>query len=58
MKAQTVPDTRGLVPGIHVLAALKQEKRGWPGIGERKRRRPTGGYARPRQKGECVTGMV
>jgi len=21
----------GLVPGIHVLAALKQERRGWPG---------------------------
>jgi hypothetical protein len=21
----------GLVPGIHVLSALKQERRGWPG---------------------------
>jgi hypothetical protein len=21
----------GLVPGIHVLAAFKQERRGWPG---------------------------
>jgi hypothetical protein len=21
----------GLVPGIHVLAALEQERRGWPG---------------------------
>jgi hypothetical protein len=21
----------GLVPGIHVLTALKQERRGWPG---------------------------
>jgi hypothetical protein len=21
----------GLVPGIHVLAAIKQERRGWPG---------------------------
>src|SRR5580692_10898757 len=37
----------GLVPGIHVLAAVKQERRGWPGIGERKRRRPSDGYARP-----------
>jgi hypothetical protein len=25
------PDSRGLVPGIHVLAELKQERRGWPG---------------------------
>jgi hypothetical protein len=25
----------GLVPGIHVLTALQQEKRGWPGhLGE------------------------
>jgi len=37
----------GLVPGIHVFAALKQERRGWPGKGERKRRRPSDGYARP-----------
>jgi hypothetical protein len=37
----------GLVPGIHVLAVVKQERRGWPGIGERERRRPSAGYARP-----------
>jgi hypothetical protein len=36
----------GLVPGIHVLLHLDQEL-GWPGIGERKRRRPSDGYARP-----------
>ena len=33
-----------LVPGIPVFAASKQERRGWPGIGERKRRRPLDGY--------------
>jgi hypothetical protein len=27
----------GLVPGIHVLAALKQERRGWPGHLARRR---------------------
>src|SRR6266436_6414317 len=35
------------MPGIHVLAALRQERRRWPVIGERKRRRPLDGYARP-----------
>jgi hypothetical protein len=35
----------GLVPGIHVLAA-KQDVDGRD-IGERKRRRPSDGYARP-----------
>jgi hypothetical protein len=34
------------VPGIYVLTASQQERRGWPG-GERKRRRPSDGYARP-----------
>jgi hypothetical protein len=34
----------GLVPGIHVFAVPKQERRGWPGIGERKRRRRSDGY--------------
>jgi hypothetical protein len=24
------PDSRGLVPGIHVVAACPQERRGWP----------------------------
>src|SRR5882724_6214454 len=38
----------GLVPGIHVFLILAPEaRRGWPGIGERKRRRPSDGYARP-----------
>jgi hypothetical protein len=32
------------MPGIHVLAILPQERRGWPGIGERKRRRPSDVY--------------
>ena len=32
------------LPGIRVLAAPKQERRGWPGIGGRKRRRPSDGY--------------
>jgi len=27
----------GLVPGIHVLAAFKQERRGWPGRLARRR---------------------
>jgi len=27
----------GLVPGIHVLAALEQERRGWPGHPARRR---------------------
>jgi hypothetical protein len=31
MKAQTVPDTRGLVPGIHVLKQEQSQRRGWPG---------------------------
>ncbi len=30
------------VPGIHVLSVSWQERRGWPGIGERQRRRPSG----------------
>jgi hypothetical protein len=29
----------GLEPGIHVLVSIKQESRGWPDMGERKRRR-------------------
>jgi Domain of unknown function (DUF1127) len=33
----------GLVPGIRVLMSGRQERRGWPGIGERKRRRPSDG---------------
>jgi hypothetical protein len=36
----------GLVPGIHVLAASKKDVDGRD-IGERKRRRPSDGYARP-----------
>src|ERR1700686_4387639 len=39
----------GLVPGIHVFTTT-QARRGWPGIGERKRRRPSAGYARPCRK--------
>jgi hypothetical protein len=36
----------GLVPGIHVFGAVVRKT--WrPGIGERKRRRPLDGYARP-----------
>jgi len=34
-------------PGIHVFTSARQKGRGWPGIGERKRRRPLDGYARP-----------
>jgi hypothetical protein len=38
----------GLVPGIHVFSWHGDERRrGWPGIGERKRRRSSNGYARP-----------
>jgi hypothetical protein len=36
-----------LVAGIHVFKAVPHQRRGWPGIGERKRRRPSDGYARP-----------
>src|SRR3984893_18520288 len=36
----------GLVPGIHVfLSCALKARRGWPGIGEQKRRRPSDGYA-------------
>src|SRR5260370_36015937 len=34
----------GLVPGIHAFAGEPDQRRGWPGIGERKRRRPSDGY--------------
>jgi len=37
----------GLVPGIHVFTLIDIKRRGWPGIGKRKRRRPWDGYARP-----------
>jgi len=37
----------GLVPGIHVFKISQKQRRRWPGIGERKRRRPLDGYARP-----------
>ena len=40
---------------IHVLAALKQERRGWPGIGERKRRRPSDGYGPAMTKNESIS---
>src|SRR4030088_1663870 len=37
----------GLVPGIHVFPPLVlKSRRGWPGISERKRRRPSDDYAR------------
>jgi len=36
----------GLVPGIHVFASFKKDVDGRV-IGERKRRRPSDGYARP-----------
>jgi hypothetical protein len=34
----------GLVPGIRVFEASWQDRRGWPRIGERKRRRSSNGY--------------
>jgi hypothetical protein len=37
----------GLVPGIHVLDAEMKEDVDGRDIGERKRRRPSDGYARP-----------
>jgi hypothetical protein len=37
----------GLVPGIHVFAAPKSKDVDGRDIGERKRRRPLDGYARP-----------
>ena len=37
----------GLVPGMHVATVSRRPGRGWPGIGERKRRRPSDGQARP-----------
>jgi hypothetical protein len=37
----------GLVPGIHVLTANSKEDVDGRDIGERKRRRPSDGYARP-----------
>jgi hypothetical protein len=42
-----LPVMPGLVPGVHAFAAIEQERRGWPSIGERKRRRPMDGYTRP-----------
>jgi hypothetical protein len=36
-----------LVPGIHVFAAPKSKDVDGRDIGERKRRRPSDGYARP-----------
>ena len=42
------------LPGLHVLA-LKQEGRGWPGIGERKRRRPLDGYGPAMTKNESIS---
>jgi len=36
----------GLVPAIHVFASTAEERRGCQGQGERKRRRPSDGYAR------------
>jgi hypothetical protein len=49
IEAMTVPllVMPGLVPGIHVFKTSQKQRRGWPGIGERKRRRPLDGYARP-----------
>jgi len=40
IKALVMP---GLVPGIYVLTVQQQARRGWPGIGERKRRRSSNG---------------
>jgi hypothetical protein len=40
------PALCSLVPGIHVLLSLMQQRRGWPGIGERKRRRSSNGHRR------------
>jgi len=37
----------GLVPGIRVFDIFSKIRRGWPGIDERKRRRPSDGCARP-----------
>src|ERR1700692_171365 len=37
----------GLVLGIHVLDSVAAGKSGWPGVGERKLRRLSDGYARP-----------
>src|ERR1700731_209493 len=34
----------GLVPGIYVFTVVMERRCGWPGIGERKRRRPSDGY--------------
>src|SRR6266436_835302 len=47
----------GLVPAIDVLTARQQERRGWPGIGERKRRRPSDGYGRAERRGH-TTGLT
>jgi len=43
----------GFVPGIHVLVAASKVVDGRD-IGERKRRRPTDGYARPWRSGASV----
>src|SRR5580692_5406998 len=32
------------MPGIHVFTVVMERRRGWPRIGERKRRRPSDGY--------------
>jgi hypothetical protein len=51
MQATILPDVvmPGLVPGIHVFSAVNQEDVDGRDIGERKRRRPSDGYARPRR---------
>ena len=36
-------------PGIDAFVSMLQARRGWPAIGERKRRRSSNGYARPRR---------
>jgi hypothetical protein len=37
----------GLVPGIHVLTIVQQERRGWPGIAVRRTASLKLAYARP-----------
>jgi hypothetical protein len=48
----------GFVPGIHVLAAVAQERRGSPGLGERKRRRPSDGYGPAMTKKKIISSDV
>jgi hypothetical protein len=57
----------GLVPGIHVLTALRQKRREWLGQGERKRRRPSDGlpghdeierYGAPRPNTTTVIALL